>query len=195
MVFEVGLLLSPASAFLQPVNADKTVPTHAVSQTWWHQPHLFSPLEEAEACGILCLMPFWPSGLLAVSQGLEACKQYYNISQVHSHPGGFQLGSANGRHWRRLEGGRKGEGIFLVFSASGIISEVKVAGRVTPGFLGSSGSNFSSSAPIRSNPVATLSGWRYSGSQASVVSMRAQASDVLKEGSSRYTSSPEVQQS
>lgn len=133
---------------------------------------------------------------LLVSQGLEACKQYYNIPQAHSHPGGFQLGSANGGHWRRLEGGKKGEGIFSVFSASGIISEVKVAGRVTPGFLGSSGSNLSSSAPTRSNPVATLSGWTYSGSQAlAVVSMRAQASNVLKEGGSRYTSSPEVQQS
>lgn len=94
---------------------------------------------------------------------------------------------------RRREEGRRHLVVFFCFwyhqgSKSG-------RQRATPGFLGSSGSNFGSSAPTRSNPVATLSGWRYSGSQASAVSMRAQASGVPKEGSSRYTSSPEVQQS
>lgn len=33
LVFEAGLLLSPASAFPQPVSTDSPVPTHAVSQT------------------------------------------------------------------------------------------------------------------------------------------------------------------
>lgn len=42
-------------------------------------PRLFSPLQEAGACVILCLMPVWPSVLLALSQGLEACKQHYTI--------------------------------------------------------------------------------------------------------------------
>ena len=123
-IIEVGLLLSPDSPFPQPVSADRRQCTPMLP----HKPdginsHLFPPLQEVDACVIICLMPFWPSVLLAISQGLEARKQYYNISQVHSLSSGFQLGSASGRHWRRLKVRKKGKGIFLFFLL--LVSSVK----------------------------------------------------------------------
>lgn len=119
-------------------------------------------------------MPFWPSVLLACFTGAGSLQTGLQYSSGPFPPWWLQLGSANGGHWRRLEGGKKGEGIFFGFLLLVSVSEVKVAGRVTPGFLGSSGSPANAQHP-QIEPVATLSGWTYSGSQAlAVVSMRAE---------------------
>ena len=131
--WKLGYFLSPASPFPQAVSADKTVPSHAASQTWWHQP---SPLLTTAGGWSLCHpLPHASLAICAPCSFTRAGRLQtvlHNISQVHSHPGGFQLGFANGRYWKRLGGGKKGGGIFLVFSASGIIREVKVAGREPP---------------------------------------------------------------
>lgn len=121
-IIEAGLLLSPDS----PVSADRRQCIPMLP----HKPdginsHLFPPLQEVDACVIICLMPFWPPVLLAISQGLEARKQYYNISQVHSLSARFCQWQALEETKRREEGKR----YLFVLSASGIISEVEVTGK------------------------------------------------------------------
>lgn len=114
----------------------KTVHSHAASQTWWHQlPPLHTPPPPSKVCvgGKVCvlifLMTFWLSVILSISQGAGGLQTTSPRSTPI--PAGFPLGSANGRG---LEGGKKGEDICSF--APGIISAVTVVAR-EHAFLGS----------------------------------------------------------